>query len=207
MRRNAIVTAVVGIALLALGSQLAIPAFVSSRTEDRLTENGGTAHVEVHAFPALRLIGGAGDRIEIRGRDLKFEFPSPNTDAFDRLDGFDEVDAELTGVRTGPFRVQRFQLTRAEGENAYRMTMHASSTPGELAQYGATQLGGPLGGVLGRFADGLLPFGDDEVPVTIDARVRSDDGRAVVVRADGDVLGVPVGPLAQTIAGTVAARL
>jgi hypothetical protein len=45
------------------------------------------------------------------------------------------------------------------------------------------------------------------VPVSIDARVRSDNGRAVVVQADGDVMGLPAGPLAETIAGAVAARL
>ena len=108
MRRNAIVTVAVVIALLALGSQLAIPAYVSSEVEDRLTEKGGSAHVEVRAFPAVGLIGGRGGSIEIRGRDLTFDFPTENTDVFDRLDGFDEVDAELTRVRTGPFRVERF---------------------------------------------------------------------------------------------------
>ena len=207
MRRNAIVTVVVGIALLALGSQLAIPAYVSSQVEDRLTENGGTAHAEVHAFPAVGLIGGNGDSIEITGRDLRFDFPAANTDAFDRLDGFDEVDAVLTNVTAGPFRVERFELRRGDGENAYRMVMRASSTPDELAQYAGGQIGGPLGSLFGRFSSGVLPWGDDPVPVSIDARVRSDNGRAVVVQADGDVLGLPAGPLAEALAGAVAARL
>lgn len=207
MRRNAIVTGAVVLAVLALGSQLAIPAYVSSRVEDRLTQNGGTAHAEVRAFPAVGLIGGRGDRIDITGSGLRFDFPAPDTDAFDRLDGFDEVDAVLTDVSTGPFRVQRFELGRTEGENAYRMVMQASSTADELTQYAGGQIGGPLGGLLGRFSGGLLPFGDQEIPVSLDARVRSDGGRAVVVQASGDVLGLPAGPLAETLAGTVAARL
>ena len=207
MRRNAIVTVLVVIALLALGSQLAIPAYVSSQAEDRLTENGGTAHVEVSAFPAVRLINGDGDRIEITGKDLRFDFPSPETDAFDRLDGFDEVDAVLTNVAAGPFRVQRFELKRGNGEKAYRMVMQASSTPDELTRYAGEQVGGPLGGLFGRFGSGLLPFGDDEIPVRIDARVRSNDGRAVVVQASGDVLGLDAGPLAEALAGTVAGQL
>ena len=207
MRRNAIVTVVVVIALLGLGSQVAIPAYVSSKVEDRLTDNGGSAHAEVHAFPALRLIGGDADRIEITGRDLKFDFPDADTDAFDRLDGFDEVQATLTDVTTGPFKVDRFELERAEGENAYRMVVQASATGDALAAYAGGEIGGPVGGLFGRFANGILPFGDDEIPVSIDARVRSDDGRAVVVQADGDVLGIPAGPLAEAIAGTVAGRL
>ena len=207
MRRNAIVTVVVVIALLALGSQIAIPAYVSSKVEDRLTENGGTAHAEVHAFPAVGLIGGNGDSIEVTGRDLNFDFPNADTDAFDRLDGFDEVDATLTNLTTGPFKVDRFELKRADGENAYRMVVEASSTGSQLAEYAGGQIGGRFGGLFQRLAPGLVPFGDEPVPVSIDARVRSDDGRAVVVQASGDVAGLPAGPLAETIAGTVAARL
>jgi len=98
MRRNAIVTVAVVIAVVALGSQIAIPAYVSSKVEDRLTANGGSAHVEVRATPAVRLIDGGGDRIKIRGKDLRFVLPTQNADVFDRLDGFDEVDAELTAL-------------------------------------------------------------------------------------------------------------
>ena len=207
MRRNAIVTVAMVIALLALGSQIGIPAYVSSQAEDRLTENGGTAQVEVRALPAVRLIGGDGDSIDITGRDLRFDFPAPKTNAFDRLDGYDEVDAVLTNVTAGPFRVQRFELGRGSGEKAYRMVMQASSTPDELTEYAGSEIGGPLGGLFGDFANEILPFGDDPIPVSIDARVRSDDGRAVVVQASGDVAGLPAGPLAETLAGVVAARL
>jgi len=208
MRRNAIVTAAVVIALLGLGSQIAIPAYVSSEVEDRLTEKGGSAHVEVHAFPAVGLIGGRGGSIDIRGRGLTFDFPTENADVFDRLDGFDEVDAELTQVRTGPFRVERFELKRGDRSGNYRMVMQASATPGDLGQYGASQVGGPLGGFLGRFAgNGLLPFGNDPIPVSIDAVVRSDSGRVRVVSSSGDLAGLSVGPLAATLAGAVVARL
>src|SRR5215212_3370178 len=196
MRRNAIVTAAVLIAVVALGSQIAIPAYVSSKVEDRLTEKGGTAHVEIDSTPAVWLIGGGGDRIQIRAKDLRFDLPTDNADVFDRLDGFDEVDAELTQVRTGPFRVERFVLKRGEGDGTYRMVMQASSTPDELTQYAAARLGGPLGNFMGRFAGGLLPWDDKPVPVTIDAQVRSDGGRASVVSASGDVAGLPVDPVA-----------
>jgi hypothetical protein len=207
MRRNAIVTVAVVIAILALGSQIALPAYVSSKVEDRLTEKGGSAHVEIDSMPAVRLIGGDGDRIQIRARDLRFDLPTDNADVFDRLDGFDEVDAELTQVRTGPFKVERFALKRAEGEGTYRMVMQASSTPDELTQFAAGRLGGPLGNFMGRFAGGLLPWDDKPVPVTIDARVRSDNGRATVVTASGDVAGLPVDPVAATLAAAVAGRL
>ena len=196
------------IALLALGSQVAIPAFVSSRVEDRLTEKGGSAHVEVHAFPAVRLIGGDGDRLQIRGENLKFDLPTKSGDVFDKLDGFDEVDTQLTQVQTGPFRIARFGLKRGDGERTYHLTMQASSTPNEVGQYAGGQIGGPLGGFLSRFAgSGILPFSNDPIPVTIDARVRSNGGRAEVVTASGDVAGLSAGPLATSLASAVAARL
>jgi hypothetical protein len=208
MRRNAIVTVAVVIALLALGSQIAIPAYVSSKVEDRLTEKGGSAHVEVHAFPAVRLIGGSGDRIEIRGKDLKFDLPTQSADAFDKLDGFDEVDAELTQVRAGPFGVEQFDLKRGDGDSTYRMTMKASSTPNEIGQYAGGQIGGPLGDFMSRFAgSGILPFTNNAIPVTIDAQVRSNSGRPEVVQASGDVAGLPVDPLATALASAVADRL
>ena len=208
MRRNAIVTVAVVIALLALGSQIAIPAVVSSRVEDRLTEKGGTAHVEVHAFPAVRLIGGSGDRIEIRGKGLKFDLPTSNADVFDKLDGFDQVDARLTQVQTGPFHVDRFDLHRGAGEGTYRMVMKASSTPDEIGSYAGTRIGGPLGDAVSRLSgSGLLPFNNDPIPVSIDAQVRSNSGRVVVVSASGDLAGLPVGPLAATLASAVADRL
>ena len=207
MRRNAIVTVAVLIAVLALGSQIAIPAYVSSQVEDRLTRNGGTAHVEVNSLPAVELIGGRGDSIEIRARDLRFDLPTKSTEVFDRLDGFDEVDARLDRVRTGPFRVERFALTRGEGERTYRLTMQASSTPQELTDYAADRLGAPFNGFMGRFTTGLLPWDDNPVPVTLDARVRSDDGRPVVVTASGDIAGLPVNPIAERLVAAVANRL
>jgi hypothetical protein len=207
MRRNAIVTVAVVIAILALGTQIAIPAYVSSKVEDRLTEKGGTAHVEVHSTPAVRLIRGNGDRIAIRGRELRFDLPAENPDVFDRLDGFDEVDAELTAVRTGPFKIDRFVLERGEGEGTYRMVMQASSTPDELTQYAADRLGSPLGNFFDRMASGILPWDDDPVAVTLDAQVRSDSGRATVVAASGDIGGLPINPIAATLASAVAGRL
>jgi hypothetical protein len=208
MRRNAIVTAAVVIVVLLLGSQVAIPAYVSSRVEDRLTQNGGSAHVEVHALPALGLIAGNGDSIKIRGKGLKFDLPTKNQDVFDRLDGYDQVDTQLTEVQTGPFHIARFDLTRGKDEGTYRMIVEASSTGGEIAQYAGDQIGGPLGGFMSRFAgSGFLPFGNDRVPVSIAAQVRSNSGRAVVVSADGELAGLPVGPLAATLASAVANRL
>jgi hypothetical protein len=110
-------------------------------------------------------------------------------------------------VHTGPFRVDRFVLKRGSGQNVYRLSMQASSTPRELTDYAAERLGAPFNGFMGRFASGLLPWDDNPVPVSLDATVRSDGGRPVVLDASGDVAGLPVNPIAERLAGAVADRL
>jgi hypothetical protein len=207
MRRNVIVTLTVVIAVLALGAQLAIPAYVSSRVEDRLTENGGSAHVEIHALPATDLLGGGGDRLKVRGHDLRFDLPGQNEHVFRRMDKFDEVDTQLTDFRAGPFAVGRFELERDQPGHPYRLVLEAQSTAKELSQYAGGQVAGPLGGFIGRVGGNLLPFSDEPIPVSIDAELRSDNGQAKVVDANGDIAGIPAGPLAEALAGAVAVVL
>jgi hypothetical protein len=207
MRRNAIVTLAVVIAVLALGAQLAIPAYVSSRVEDRLTEHGGSAHVEIHALPATDLLGGGGDRLEVRGKDLRFDLPAPNQDVFRRMDKFDEVDTELTDFRAGPFAVGRFTLKRDNRGRPYSLELEAQSTARELSEYGGGLIAGPLGDLVGGIGGRFLPLGDEPIPVSIDAQLRSDNGRARVLDASGDIAGIPAGPLAEVLAGAVAAAL
>src|SRR4051794_36835603 len=108
MHRNVIVTFAVGILLLALGSQVAIPAYVSSRIEDRLTAHGGTAHVTIHATPAVQLLHGHGKSIDITGNNLALDVP--RAAELDKLDGFDQVHVDITRARTGPFAVRRLKL-------------------------------------------------------------------------------------------------
>jgi hypothetical protein len=206
MRRNAIVTVVVVIAVLALGAQLAIPAYVSSRVEDRLTQNGGSARVEIHATPATKLLGGGGDRIVVRGKNLRFDLPGPQEHVFRRLDKFDEVDAELTSSRAGPFAIERFDLTRGAGGKPYRLTLQASSTAKDVAQFAGRSAAGPLGDLIGGIT-GMLPLGDARVPVSIQADVLSVAGQPKVQNASGDVAGIPAGPIAEVIAGAVAGSL
>jgi hypothetical protein len=207
MRRNAIVTVVVAIAVLLLLAQLAIPAYVSSRVEDRLTENGGSAQVEVHAFPATKVLGGGGDRIEIRGEELRFDVPTADEDVFKRLDEFGEADAELTDFRVGPFAVSRFELKRDDEGQPYELVIEASSTAKELTEFAGSTVAGPLGEFIGGIGGRMLPFDDEAVPVSIQAQVESRDGQAEVIESSGDVAGVPAGPVADVITSAVVAAL
>jgi hypothetical protein len=58
------------LSLLALGQVLA-PRLAASSLRDHLARSGEVEHVEVHAFPALELIGGRADRVVVRMRSYR----------------------------------------------------------------------------------------------------------------------------------------
>ena len=198
---------VVALALLALAaaSQLVIPPIAEHRIENRLTDGGGSANASLAAFPAARLLFGDGKRISISGTGLDLDLEQ-RTDVFDKLDGFDRVDVNLTDFHAGPFAVASFALTRPAPSAPYHLVSSSRTTPGDLAEYGAGQLGLPGGPLLRFFTEQALG-GNRPVPIHVDMELRSDGGRVVVVSGGGTVAGYPTGPLAELITSTIAVRL
>src|SRR5947207_14217003 len=83
---------VLGLLLAILGiSQLVIPPIAEHRIEDRLTAGGGSADVSMSAFPAARLLFGAGSRITVTGHDLDLTSESTSVEFFPILDGYDHI--------------------------------------------------------------------------------------------------------------------
>ena len=93
MRRLAL-SALIIVAVIAVGSQFALPPIAEDRAADRLTDAGGSADVSISAFPALRLLFGDGDRIDVRGRGLTLPATGDQTGALDDLNGFTRVDID-----------------------------------------------------------------------------------------------------------------
>jgi hypothetical protein len=199
---------VITIALLAVVAQLALPAYYEGRVEDRLEKKGGSADVSVGAFPAVTLVGGRGREVDVTGKGLAFDLDDRRDDPFGRLDGFEDVDLRLTDSDAGSIHISDFELRRRGRDSEYDLRVDASATPRELAQELGTAAGGPLGGLVGSLATDILPgAGTAEVPLEVTARVRSDDGRPNVTDAQGSVAGLPAGPLAEIVLGTVLDRL
>jgi hypothetical protein len=190
--------------VLAVASQFVIPPVAENRVEDRLTSGGGSADVSLDAFPAARLLFEDGDRIEVRGNGLDLDLQR-ETNIFDNLDGFDEVDVSLTDYRAGPFRIRTFELARDGPEATYDLVLAGSATPADIATYGAARLGlvgGPLLGAIAAQLGGKRP-----VPIDLDMQLRSEDGRVVVESGGGTVAGLPAGLLAQVITSAIVVRL
>jgi hypothetical protein len=205
------VAIVVGLVVLAGVTQLVIPGFVERNVESSLEErsDGGEAIVDVKALPAVRLLWGSGDRMEVRGRGLQIDIAERTDDPLGKLDGFDEVDIDLTDLTAGPVEVQAFSLVKNEDDTSYYLRMEAETTPVALAESVGGQLGGDLGSLIaGAGADALLGDGEVDVPIDVEGQVSRADGGAVDVDAvRASVAGVPAGPFAEAMVQAVVERL
>jgi hypothetical protein len=207
MRRIVAVILVVVLVLL-VASQLVLPRVAEHSAAGRLTRDGGSAHVSVSAFPAVRLLFGSGDSLKVDARGI--ELPAGGGGgSFDRLDEFGEVRIRLRDAGAGPLRIRSLRLDRPEGSHAYTATIQARTSPRDVAAFLGTQAGGALGGLLGDLAAGVaLPGGaGTRVPLDLRATVVSRDGQREVSAASGAVAGIPAGPLVELVLDALVRRV
>jgi hypothetical protein len=193
------------VVLVGFGTHFALPPILENRVEERLEEHGGRAEVELRAVPALRLLAGHGDRVEIHGSGLDFDFDDPDRDAFERLNRFDEVEIDLRDVTAGPFETARFRLDGL-GNRRYRIDVDATASVADLARVAGEQFG-PLGGLIGSIAGGSVPFSGAPVPVRLDGELQAHDGDIEMTSGTGRVAGLPAGPVARLVTNAILSRL
>jgi hypothetical protein len=201
--------ALIGLAtvLVALvATQVLVPSYLERRAQNRLTEDGGTAKVDIDALPALRLLFSKGERITVRGEELDIPLESERGKVFDDLDRFKHADVRLDRLTAGPLRITRFTLTRDDHGKPYHLAVSATTTVADVSDYAGQQFG-PFAGFLGRIGSALLPGSTAPIPVELDAQLESDDGLAIVQTVDGTVAGVPADPLVAALASAIAKRL
>ena len=117
-----------------------------------------------------------------------------------KLDGFTNVDIQLSSVSAAPIEVSAFSLTRRGNSSDYRLKMTGSTTASGLAGY--------VGGTLGALgASVLVPNASAPLPIRLDYGLRSDHGRAVVTGGAGQVAGVPLGPLGAAVTSAILDRI
>lgn len=194
------------IALFA-GGQVLIPGIVEGDAEERLTAGGGSAEVEISAVPALGLLFGRGGSIKVRGADIPVDLLDAD-DPLERLDGFASVDVKLERLTAGPLEDATFELRRSSDRDAgFSMSVVGRMTPEGAARYAGEQVAGPLGGLIGDLT-GVLPFGNEPLPVEIEAIVvRAEGGDVRITDGGGSIAGIPLGPFTELLVEAVAARL
>jgi hypothetical protein len=188
-------------------TQLLLPPLAARQIEHKLTKNGGTAHVSLHAFPALRLLFKHGDSIDVIGNGLSVQLGAGTRQVLKKLDGFGAAHIDLMNVTAGPFEAKRFTLDKEKGSSTYKLGVSASFSPSDLAGYLGSRVGGGLGGLLGGLAGGFVPGASTPVPVAVHAQLASDNGNPRVVSGGGAVAGVQLGPVLEAVAAAVIAQL
>ncbi len=193
------------VVLVAFGTHFLLPPYLENRVEERLEENGGRAEVELSAVPAIRLLAGHGDRIEVTGSGLEVDFEDPDEDVFDQLNKFDEVEIELTDVEADPLDVSSFRL-EGLGDGRYRIESDATASVQELGRVAGEQFG-PLGGLIGSIVGGSAPLSAAPVPIRLDGELDTGDGDVQMVTGDATVAGLPAGPVARLVTTAILSAL
>ena len=88
----------VPLVVLVVASQLVIPPYLEHRIANRLTEHGGSAKVELSAFPAARLLFGGAGSLKIRARALSVDLAPGQEDIFKRLSGWTDAQVPSRGA-------------------------------------------------------------------------------------------------------------
>ena len=109
------IVAAIALAVLAAAGQFVAPRIASRQIEKRLTDKGGTAHAEVHAFPWPRLLFTEGSSVEVRAEGVELPLVSPTKKVLSQLDGFDKVDVDITDATAGPMRSKSCRLPLVPG--------------------------------------------------------------------------------------------
>jgi hypothetical protein len=119
-RRGRIALVAAGaVGALLVAGQLFLPSFAESRIEDRLAERGTVANVNVSAFPAVKLLAGEADDVQVRMDSFRAPAGAPGGgvgDAFDRIGAAGDLDLSIGKLETGPVTLRDVKITK-RGDN------------------------------------------------------------------------------------------
>ena len=205
MRRFAICLGIAVVALL-IASQLFLPPFAENRVADDLTAHGGSAKVDLKAFPALRLLTGHGRKLGITASRLSFDLDQSQTDAFKRLDDFRDVNIYISDSRAGPLSIGRFTVA-STADHTYDVTIVGRGSAADIARYAGSRLGGGLGEALAGLAASAIQGFTREIPFDARMQIDTSSGSPVASNVSGEVDGLPAGPLAEVVANALLSGL
>jgi len=162
------------IALVLVLAQLFLPGIAASRISSRVGKYGAVEHVGVSAWPAVKLLWGHADSVDVRAGDLRL---SPHQTASLLWEGRDVSSMHVTAasLREGPLRLTDVSLRK------HRARLSASGLASEADAQAALPsglslmlLGSDGGRVQVRAIGGL--FG---VQAGLDAVAEAREGRLV----------------------------
>jgi hypothetical protein len=176
------------LAVLLVGAQLALPALAEDRVAGELEDFGARPEVHVSAFPAVKLLWGRADRVEVRMPRARADGSARLADELERTKDADELDVRVARLEVGPLILRDARLVK-DGDvlRATAVVRDAdirSALPSFLNLRPAARQDGD-----GMLLEGSASFLGATIRGT--ARVRAADG-AVVVAPEN----IPFGDLA-----------
>lgn len=171
-----------GLAVLALAlvaTQLVLPGVAAERLRDELAPTGRVTHARVEALPALKLLFGRADRVEVRLADARAA-TGEVAGLLDSTRRTGELDARVDTLHLGPLTLRDLRLRKAgtslDAEAAVTEADLAAALPVEVGLRPVAAGGGTL--VLEATAPALGST------VAVRARLSARDG-ALVIAPDG----------------------
>lgn len=188
-RVTMVVFAVIAVVLAALvGAQIGLPKLAASRIASALAQFGPRPAVHVSAFPALKLLWGDADRVEIRMTSARLPNGLPLADELAQTDGAGELDARIGELQVGPVMLHDARL-RKDGNGLRAVAfVHENEMRRALPSFLTFRPASVQSG------DGLLLDGSATVfgaTVSAQARLRAVDGAITIAP-----VGIPFGALA-----------
>jgi hypothetical protein len=167
-----------GVALLVaafLATEFVLPPQAENQVRDELRGSARVESVEVHAFPALKLLFGHADRVELRV-DEATAGTGKLAELLASTERTDELRATARTVRLGPL-VMRDMRLRKDGS---RLSGEAAITQADLS----AALPPAVGLTPVAAGDGQLVLEAVAGPLSVRARLSARDG-ALVIAPDG----------------------
>jgi hypothetical protein len=180
-RRAAIVAALVLVALVVIG-QFVLPVVAEQRIRARLDDRGNVLSAEVHAFPAVQLLWGHADRVEVRMGAFRGKGGTV-ADLLDDVGGVTHVDARAQLVRSGLTTLRDARLIK-DGD---RIRAQGRMTPTDVATAFPLSFKVAPVGVVGGTLVVRGGVGVAGQVVGVQARIIASDGEIVV-----QPIGIPL---------------
>ena len=185
VRRIAIALAVLIVVLL-VGSQLLLPGLAERRVRDDLRSAGQVRDVEVRAFPALKLLVGRADRVDVRIGESRAG-TGRLSDLIADAEGVETLDARIEVLRLGALVLRDVRLDKEGDRLDGRATLTREALQAAVpAGLGFRPVAAGDGQLLFEATAGLLG-----VQARIRARLAAQDGALVIAPE-----GIPFGGLA-----------
>jgi hypothetical protein len=187
--RRAIAIGLLGVVALLVVAQLVLPGVGESRLRDRLGRDGKVTHLEVHAFPAVKLLWHRADRVVVRMRGASAG-TGRLADLLASTRDAGEVDARADEMKVSLLRLRDARLRKRGDRLEGRATVTTADLNSAL----------PPGFTLRPVAAGGGALVFEGTANVLGATIRA---RAVVAARDGKLLVAPDVPFGGLAALTV----